>query len=62
MFGRKDTILTIRGLDMLSKAIQILFIYPRKVRKHLSSNGCMFFCHIITFPGLNWYTKLVIFA
>ena len=43
--GRKDTVLTIRGLNILSEALPIILIYPRKVRKHSRSNGCMSLRH-----------------
>ena len=60
MFGRKDTTLTIRGSDMLLGALPIILTYPRKVGKHSSSNGCLYSCHSVTFPGLIWCSKLVI--
>ena len=39
--GRKDTVFTIRGLDILSEALLIILIHLREVSKQSSSNGCM---------------------
>ena len=61
LFSRKDTVLPIRGSDVLPGALPILFIHPRKVTKHSSSNGCLSLSHMATFPGLFWCPKLVSF-
>ncbi len=60
MFGRKDTTLTIRGSDILLEALPIILTYPRKVGKHSSSNGCLYSCLSVIFPGLIRCSKLVI--
>ena len=39
--GRKDTVLAIRGSDILSEALLVIHIHLREVNKQLSSNGCM---------------------
>ena len=50
VFDRKDTVLPMRGSDMLPGALPILFIHPRKVTKHSSSNVYLTSYHIIPFP------------
>ena len=58
-FGRKDTLLTMRGKQTLSQASQVIFIYLRELKIHPSSNGCMPLCHSVTFPRLIWCSKFV---
>ena len=52
--------MTIRGSGMLSEALPTIIIYLREATKHSSSNECMSLRHSITFPGLIWFSKLVI--
>jgi len=54
LLGGKDTALIIRGSDTLSKALAIILIHLRKVRKYSSSNPCLPLPYIVTFPGLIW--------
>ena len=50
-FGRKDTLLIIRGPDTLSEALEIILIHLREVRKHSSSNRCVSLQHRPTLSG-----------
>ena len=59
-FCRNNTVMTMRLLVMLSEARSIIHIGPREVRKHSSSNGCLFLQQSVTFPRLIWCPKLVI--
>ena len=59
-FVRKDTVLTIRGLDTLTLLLKTMLLYLREARKHTSSNGCMSSQHNFTLPGLAKCPKLVI--
>ena len=60
--GRKDFILAIRGVDMLSDASLIILMCLRDVRKHSSSNGCMSLRHRVILPRLIWCLKSGHFA
>ena len=47
--GKKDTVLTVRGVRMLSEALPIILMCLREAMKHSSSNGCMFLRQRATF-------------
>ena len=58
----KDTVLTIRGSDMLSDALPLICIHPRKVMNYSSSNECMSLSHLVIFSTLIWSPKSVILS
>ena len=59
-FGRKDPLLIMRGLYILSETLPTIIIYLRERKKYSSSNGCLFLWHSIPFPGPIWCSKLLI--
>ena len=60
IFGRKDTVLTIRESNLLFLTLPIILSHPRMVLKGSRSNGCMSSQHIVTFSRLIWCPKLII--
>ena len=59
-FGRKDTVLIIRGSHILSEALPTILIHKEEIMKLSRSNSCQSFGHSVIFPGLVWCPKLVI--
>ena len=55
VFCRKDTVLTIMILEMLSAALPNILIYLMKVRKYFSSNECVSLAWFIPFSMLRGY-------
>ena len=58
LFGRKGTVLTIRGSNIISKTISPICIHLSKIWKYSRSNGCLSLWYIIIFPRLIWCSKL----
>ena len=59
-FGRKDLLLIMRGLYILSETLPTIIICLREIKKYSSSNGCLFLWHSIPFPEPIWCSKLLI--
>ena len=60
LLGRKDPLLIMRELYILSETLPTIIIYLREIKKYSSSNGCLFLWHSIPFPGPIWCSKLLI--
>ena len=61
-FCRKVTVLTMRGLDTLSDALQTILMHLGEFVKHSSSNGRLSVQHIVIFCGMMWCEKFGDFA
>ena len=59
-FRINDTVWSIWGLEMLSKAFSVYHIHLQNVMEYSSSIGWLSLRHTIPFPVLMWYPKLVI--
>ena len=55
--GRSNMVWTKWSSWMISEGCLNIFMYPRKVMKQFSSNGCLFVQHNTPFPMLRGYPK-----
>ena len=59
LFGRYDNVMTIRGSDTLSAALQLITIYLRDAMKYSSyTQTRILLQHSVTFPRLIWCPKI----
>ena len=62
IFGKKRHCIGHKGIRSAIVGSSNHEIYLRKVGKHSSSNGCLYSCLSVTFPGLIRCSKLVIWG